>query len=280
MKHISHSGLMLWRRDKDEFYCKYLSPNKPPRIAETLPMLLGSGFDLLVKKELGYDGGAPDPRVREAAEDVFKQYKDSGSFSSLLRLLDKIGGVVRCEERVTKEFYGADGSVDFVLQGVPDLWVEGKKKLVLDWKVNGYYSSAALKGGYVWSSKTRSEGRGVVVRYVDGVPVGERLGDWEEQLVGYSWLVGSESPTIGCVDQLAFDDRKINVGRSTKVLGVGVGLYNEYKEVWGICNSGWIFRDLGIEESAAKCERLDQRAAVFSEGFDRSGFLKGVFGRV
>src|SRR5581483_6216669 len=52
IKYLSPTSISKYAEDPDEFYLNYLADNRPPRMAQTQPMSIGSAFDAYVKSFL------------------------------------------------------------------------------------------------------------------------------------------------------------------------------------------------------------------------------------
>lgn len=184
IKYLSPSSIMTWRQDKTEFYLKYLADDRPPRLAQTKPMSVGSAFDAYVKSYLHRSlFGDSDPKFEfttlfetqvesqnrdwaiEAGEYCFHAYKTSGALADLMLLLNSspsdprfeftATGVVANDESLNT---GLDQSVtsvrDGVLAAIGNVVLLGKPDaqfvtasgidVVLDWKVNGFCSNYGM----------------------------------------------------------------------------------------------------------------------------------------
>ena len=51
-KHLSYSSLSLWYKDREEFFVRYLSDTKAPRLPQENYMSIGSAFDAYAKSAL------------------------------------------------------------------------------------------------------------------------------------------------------------------------------------------------------------------------------------
>lgn len=108
---ISPSGLDTWLKNEEEYFLKYLAPEKPPRFPQTQAMSVGSAFDAYIKcylhrklfgdnhkhsVEFQFDA-LFDKQVETQHRDFAKQagancfiaYKASGALIDLLNLLNK-----------------------------------------------------------------------------------------------------------------------------------------------------------------------------------------------
>jgi hypothetical protein len=155
-KHLSHSGFSLWEKNPDEFYLKYLSDRRPPRVLQDRPAAAGSAFDAYVKSALhaaiygiGFDPkyqfqalfeAQVEPQNRDWASAegkyIFDCYVRSGFYGEFLELLI-----------TTKQPPRFEFSVEAIINGVPfsgkpdcRFVTPGGVNVVHDWKVNGYCS--------------------------------------------------------------------------------------------------------------------------------------------
>jgi len=51
-KYLSPSALQLWLKDKEAYFIRYLALERPPKIAQTEAMAVGSAFDAYTKSFL------------------------------------------------------------------------------------------------------------------------------------------------------------------------------------------------------------------------------------
>ena len=303
-KYLSPSALSCWEENEDEYYLRYLSPNRPPKIKQTEAMSVGSGFDARVKDylaeklfgkgvkpELEYDSqfnSQVEPHNRDFSAKAglvcFEAYKTSGALAWLLAKLQK-ADEVRMESRTIAEVNGVP------LGGVPDLDFRiGRYRIVFDWKVNGYCSQAdkTPAQGYAicrdgWIGKaSRSHGKphgSYWMEFVEGVgdinstPHLESLtglgeSGWATQLSTYAWVTGTPvgEEIIAFVDQLCCGKNGIRVASHRSRI---TGPYQEkrfqaYKNLWDVIHSEHIFRDVSVEASKERCQMLDSRAAAFT----------------
>jgi len=238
MKRLSPTALHTWERDREVFYLRYLSDNRPPRPPQTQPMAAGSAFDAYVKaalhmlyvdiKDPQYDLDAlfeeqVEPHVRDwgrkAGEHLWQRYYDSGMYERLCSEVDKS---IR-EPRF--EFSLRDDIAGIPLHGKPDLEFFVKVPVIYDWKVNGYCGKSATspKPLYSWCQDTWTAEEGkptrggakahpkFKAREHGGLTIGSHwLEDvdkkWADQTTIYGWMlgleVGSEEFITG-IDQLA-----------------------------------------------------------------------------
>ena len=236
--YLSYTSLHMFETDTDEFYLKYLSENRPPRLKQTPPMCVGSSFDARVKSQLHEDifGKGADPayefttlftyQVEEhnrdfalgAGEWCFEAYKITGAYDELLALLQQAIEPPKFEVSLTGVIGGAPflGKPD--CQFVLDLG-EGRISVVFDWKCKSFCSkyAASPSKGYMmcrdgWTGKaSRSHGkshslymkwdfRGLEINrdYMENSNK-----DYSEQCSLYGWLLGEP---VGSEETLIFID--------------------------------------------------------------------------
>lgn len=237
LKYLSPSSLSCWEKDHDEFYIKYLADNRPDRSPQEIYMSVGSAFDAYVKAELYYKlFGKKDPafefealfesQVEEHNRDdalrdgeyLLQCYKFCGAYSELEEDLLASPEEPQFETTVQGEVNGVE------LLGKPDCLYHSPSgvKVILDWKVNGFYSSRSISPakGYklvrdCWEGKqSRTNGRNhkdytpTMLKDVEHSknPMEFTNKDWADQLATYAWLTGIEvgdGNFISRIDQLA-----------------------------------------------------------------------------
>jgi len=156
-EHLSYSSLSLWYKDRDEFFIRYLSDTKAPRLPQENYMSIGSAFDAYAKSALheAIFGQGADPQfefdaiftdqveehnrdwAREHGKYVFDCYVHTGAYAELLAMLLNS----REEPRFEFTVKGVIGDrVPFL--GKPDCRFvhECGVHVILDWKVKGYCS--------------------------------------------------------------------------------------------------------------------------------------------
>lgn len=179
-EYLSPSALKTFESDPIEYYRRYVSPVKPPKIPQTPPMSVGSAFDAYVKAylhEMIYGKNHPEsdkynteallkaqvePQnmdwARDAGKYCFQQYKDSGALADLMLELKQSVDDPRFEFEVRGVVGGEREGVSGKKMGVPLL---GKPDLryvnelaadvTHDWKVNGFCGNGNTSpmAGYV-----------------------------------------------------------------------------------------------------------------------------------
>lgn len=249
--YISPSQLMLFEKDLDSYYLKYLVSDVA-RDPQTSAMAVGSAFDAYVKAFLAerlYSVGDPrrdefelgrllEIQCEDAVRDravvdgliVFEEYKRSGALSDLMLEIKAGDG----EPRMETELRGRVKGVDIDLLGKPDLyWYTKSGKLVVkDWKVNGFYSKASPRSGYVrirGSGSTRGLAKNIGM--VDGITYNlsglevSGLPVWAVQLCIYAWLIQVKDGVVGDdffvgIEQLVWSGGKMRTACHCGRIGV------------------------------------------------------------
>jgi len=180
VKYMSYSSIKLYLKDQEEYYSKYLTKDRPPRMPQTQPMSIGSAFDARIKSHLHERlFGRIDPKytfealfeeqVQEHNRDwalehsayVFNAYKQSGAVVDLMLELEQAIDDPRFEFKVEGNVIHESEIEGVPLLGYPDIYFITKEgyHVVYDWKVNGYCSNSATspKKGFLkitdgWSS--------------------------------------------------------------------------------------------------------------------------------
>ena len=183
IKRLSHSGIELWKKNRDEFYLRYCADHRPPRLLQTKAMSIGSGFDAYLKSYLykGLFGNSnPEFELRTLFDDqveshnrdwawensayVFSCYKKSGALADLFLLLKSAFKDPEFEFTVENTVHHSSLIGGVPLVGIPDIffWTEEGGHVILDLKVNGYCSNSPVspKKGYLMlrDGWTSSEG--------------------------------------------------------------------------------------------------------------------------
>lgn len=308
--YLSPSAIKTFYEDIEKYYKMYLSDIQTPRMAQTPAMAIGSGFDAYVKSYLyqAVYGKDHDPRferealfetqvekhnwdvIRPEAEYVFQCYKTSGALTDLLIELNKASESPQFEVELTSILNDDHLSVkkdfdDLTLLGKPDLFYKNKagKRVVFDWKVNGYYSKYAKSPapGYL---KLRSasgpsfddkQHKKCVPADFHGTTINGAVSfedidaDWAAQISIYAWILGEPigSEFVGAIDQIVCSPCKLGVSRPTLRIAehrakitreFQINVYTKAVNCWDIIKSGHIFRDMSLEQSILKCQALDE----------------------
>lgn len=302
--YMSYSSFAAYEKDREEFYLKYLSDNRPPHVPQERPAAVGSAFDAFVKSDLYHLlYGSNDPKYKleslfeaqveshnrdfayEAGLHVFECYRISGAYDRLVDLLKQSEVNPRFEFDVRAEIVG----VPFL--GKPDCYFKvNGHAIVHDFKVNGYCSKSATspnKGykictdGYVDVKQSQSHNtshKQFVPQTVDGLVIDTGcLEDcseaWADQLSLYSWSLGVpiRSQYILSIDQIVA--KPITEGKPLlRVASFCARVRPSYQDLlakrfadaWEVIKSGWIFRDLSEAESKVRCELLDSQSQAMA----------------
>lgn len=241
-EYISPTSINLFHENRDEFYIRYLSDNRPPREPQTRPMSVGSAFDAFVKSflhEALFGKNHKDSeiysldnifvtQVEEHNRDwafrvgkyTFDCYKECGALADLLLDLRQAVGEPRFEIELKGEI-GLTSNVQgaYTLLGKPDVFFMNKDGFhtILDFKVNGFCSkgNTSPKRGYLKirdcnTRQTKDHHKDAVPMRIMGmmINVAHNLEDIDEQWAGqtasYGWLAGAEvgEPFLVGIDQI------------------------------------------------------------------------------
>jgi hypothetical protein len=301
-EYMSPTSVKLFYDDIELFYSRYLSDVRSPREPQTKPMSIGSAFDAYVKSYLytklfgaaeaeshGYAlkdifNSQVEEHNRtwawEEGKKVFEAYKNTGCLADLLLELEAAVGPPRFEFSIKGDIEGVP------LLGKPDIFFinEDGARVIYDWKVNGYCSNS-LKSPMRGFVKLRENGgvdykihkdchlqkvRGVYINIAMHLEDGDR--GWADQLSIYSWLLGEP---IGSPDMITGIDQICGPASRLRFATHRLRISPEYQDAlfinisnaWDVILSGWIFRDLSEEESAARCLALD--SSITDNGDDQ-----------
>ena len=292
VKYLSPTSISKFYADREAFYFDYLCETKPERPPQTPPMSVGSAFDAFVKSYLHqklYGRGAdpmfdrvalfesqvePQNRVfaEQAGAHLFVLYKQSGALADLIIDLERADGEVRFETTVQANIDGVP------LLGKPDIYyvVDGVP-IVIDWKVNGYCSQASPVQGYIGIvdgvTGVRKPAHKKAELYTHRGWTLNRIGleqtepSWCRQTTVYAWCEGAPigGEILVGIDQVVCRNSAQSVRFAKHRSSVGTeyqkNLFQSIRHVWDCIQRDHVFDDLSVEESRAKCLRLEQRAA-------------------
>jgi hypothetical protein len=241
-EYLSPLQLSRWEKEPERYYLEYLADTKVGREPQTLPMAVGSAFDVFVKSSLqrrfgrGYiPGTEAEIMLKQVENELYRKelmeeiapklltgYQVSGAYASICGL---VGDVTTLEME-----YDGKGQ----LWGIP--WVfkpdflcrtVGSFPVVIDWKVNGYCSNSntSPEAGYLrctdgWQGGVHSRDNGATHKLFQPMKFGDILvngnssmyevgqgtrSDWNTQLTIYGlgyWGVDAPPMVVG-IDQLA-----------------------------------------------------------------------------
>lgn len=316
-QYISPSSFAQWKKDQEEYYVRYLADNRPPRDPQTAAMAIGSAFDAYVKAEINdklngdkgstelsfnnlFERGVERHNRDQARVDglrVFELYQSSGALSELI---SQIYSDVRMEFEV-QGMVPSKRNSGLVLMGKPDLSFKTRegKHILLDWKVNGAYSNhhtspmkgyvglRGADGSHFKSHKDAQLGRWHGIRFNMGSTLEYLNETWAQQLAIYAWLCGEPiggdflamiDQVVGRLGEQKIAEHRVTVGRSFQF-----GLDNDLHDMWEIIKSGYIFRDMTLEESNERCKLLDMMHIQQSEEEEdmfksmKPNVFKGIF---
>lgn len=295
---LSPTSLMLFEKDPREWFIKYRC--RAGGIGQTPPMAIGSVFDACVKAYLMWnlprvvgDKKREETLTKEQVDadlenraqiiedgrEAFRIYREIGALSRLVEELRdhdcqfefNCKGLVECDL----------GSVE--LTGRPDCVASGA---ILDWKVNGFYSKASPKPGYIRvfcnpenCSKRIMRNHGS--HHKDCFPMeyggwtingASELGtiseDWGLQTTVYSWLRGGVvgEPFVACIDQLV-GPRVARVAQFRCKISTNFQLaaFRRFQALKTCIDEDHYFKELSITES-----QTEQKALLETFGPDNN----------
>lgn len=269
IKHLSPSALKIWESDREEWFLRYCTG--APRMKQTLPMAIGSGFDATAKRGIwrclgepekgdevyaavvaGIDSSLRDEALRRG--DLLWQGYKRDAFATLLSEL-QAGERVVMESDLTIVHEGVR------VRGKPDLFWSSKAgtRNILDWKATGMCSKQSPRPGFRWDTKTRLPYAGSA----KVCPLGDP--DWLMQVTTYGWMDGvCVGDLIGHIHQLVGPDRVVHF-RDVIGLECQRGLWDRYKGMWESIGEGRVFTDLGEIADVERQNQLKERARVYNE---------------
>lgn len=312
-KYLSPSALGTYEASDRDYYLKYLALNRPPRFPQTEAMAVGSAFDAYVKAEIAERVWGRnekeqfvlntifekqvEPQNRDfawgAGEKCYLAYLATGAFERLMNLVGKSDPEPQMEFTAggVDEYGNPIGDIDGVtLLGKPDLvFFVGERKIIHDWKVNGYCSASNTSPvpGYrlITDSDIRMKSRGNGAAHKDYMPyyldnfelsmvdhLEERKKDWATQLATYNWVTGSDvgAECIVMVDQLVCNSKGIRVAEHRCMVSTDFqkDIHARYRALWVRIHSGVFFDE-------EQCGFLNSQAAAFEDPFMRRLFGRG-----
>ena len=298
-KYLSPTSVSLFYKDRTEFYLRYLADDRPPRMPQTEPMGLGSGFDAFVKAyisdtlklDLFEKRSLFELQVEKQnwdslwikSEEVFNEYLRCGALADLIREVELADSVVRMEDTVRKTINGVP------LLGKPDLFFFiGDIPVIIDWKVNGYFSKAGMSPakGYTHRFDTGVQHKNAVLGRASGIEINtaqtmeQKDASWGAQLTTYAWLLGAPigGKLITGIDQLSFRNGKQTCSKHRERISPQFqrDLMMKYEHCWKTIQGGHIFDDLTAEESVTKQKTLDERHKAFAMGHKNQDWLNRI----
>lgn len=184
------------------------------------------------------------------------------------------------------------------LLGIPDLHFKiHDTSVILDWKVNGFCSKSKKTPtpGYVANCDLFGDNLGMhkdvqlesmpLIGFIDaGNCLVDRASEWALQLVTYNWLAGVPvgDEILGMVDQLYCQDGEVlgvALHRSLISREFQETVFQQYKDLWDVVNSDWIFRNLRQDDSKALCAKLDDQAAAYGGTEEKDAWFRQMSGR-
>jgi hypothetical protein len=263
----------MWEEDPEKYYLRYIAGDVKEE--QTQAMAVGASFDAYVKswlslRLLGSGRGYAFEDLFEAQVDlenrdwarehggrVFEAYKQSGILSDFLLELQGSAIEPRFEFRITGVVRKEVGEEGVPLLGRPDVSYEVQgKKVIHDWKVNGYLSKRTVspKTGYVQlyeGGERYGAHKNAQVLRMGGLDVNvastldrvER--HWATQLSFYAWLLGAGIGTrfLTSVHQVCCQRYRMAVHRMYVDIDWQNQLWTKVKELWTRLERGTVIED-------------------------------------
>lgn len=311
-EYLSPSQVKKWRASKCDYYLEYLADYRPPKTPQTLPMAMGSAFDVLIKKSLSRRFKAPHSypvdvdqeferqvendaireQAREAGEHLLNCYKVSGAYQDLVM---EIGDpkFLRMESKMTKPLFG----IPFML--LPDIDFKRPSGLqaLYDWKVNGYCSASntspykgfvkvrdGWRDGHPHSRGHNTAHKQAVLRNIDGVLVNIDRScvnpEWDLQLTCYGLGLDMVAPFIVGIEQLACKHLggtpypRVASHRWVVSDNDITALRIEVSMMWEHINSDWVFREMTKAESQRLQKDLEGQAKTLYQYKDLADMMR------
>ncbi len=296
--YMSPSSLKCFEDDQDEYYLRYLAENRPPRTPQTQPMSVGSAFDAYAKSYIHYalfghygkDNAYEFTTIfeeqvekhhrdwaHEAGKICFDTYKSSGALASMMMELKTAVGEPRFEFSIKGLIRGDAGTVP--LLGKPDIFFTNDQgaRVILDWKVNGYCSSASPTPGYIQLLGRTHKNHGLphkkcITDIHKGIQINAayKLEEfstlWAAQLATYAWLLGEQvgsEQLISGIDQITRSGKgHLIITRHRAIISsqYQFELLGRYCYAWDCVTGGHFFKGKTHLESLNHCKFLDKKA--------------------
>lgn len=299
-KGLSPSALSRWENRRLEFYERYISPVRTPRLPQVNYMAVGSAFDAFVKSEIHsmvfgetmtkgsqfdfqkiFESQVEEhlrDEVYEKASFLFGQYKKTGAFGNLIH------EILKSEYAPEMEF-----EVETIVNGVPifgfpDLRYVTRElvHVVTDFKVNGSFSQHGVSPTQGFQRALSLKKDGTVKTEVHkkyrpkqfkDIEISENClsdfsEDWATQIAMYAWCLGEEvgkEDYVVRMEQVACrPNNKVKIASHVSQISSRYHLevMRRLVEAWGFIEKGHIFTDLTFEENLEQCEIIDQRLAI------------------
>lgn len=305
VEYLSPSSIATYYQDPQAYYLKYLADYPPPREPQTAAMAVGSSFDAYTKSYLHNKlFGNIDPRFefqtifeaqvepqcRDKAlidgKKCFDKYTETGALNDLMILLSKASSTPRFEFDLHGAVEGYREGVTtnvgaVILLGKPDAHfvTEAGVDVILDWKVNGFYSSASPAPGYINLRPDNTRHKDVFAQWHKDVQVNMAKSldlvkeDWAAQLSIYAWLLGMPmgSQFVVAIDQLACRNGNIRIAEHRAFVSdkFQFDVFRKAQHLWDLVHSDYFFRDVSFEESQRKCAMLDEMSKSMDSEFQK-----------
>ena len=280
LKRISPTALGYFEKDPMRFVLYYVMGRE--RDKQTHAMAIGSGFDARIKGQIEADLLGKENRwaelfqaqvepqhrdfVSKHSATILRKYMDCGAYKAFMKVAKNFVGEPRFE-------FDAEAKLDIngllcPIYGKPDCFFELPECfVVLDWKVNGFMTSASPAAGYVslWDEKGHNHGqhKSVTPMRQYGIMVGsggDMREDWRTQLRIYEMMIDSTDrlPWISGIEQLAFSDGVMRVASHRCVMPKAfcAELLQRIYRCWYHVTTRHYFHEMTKEESDARVREM------------------------
>lgn len=283
IKYLSPTSLRQFETNPKEFVLQRI--HRGPRLKQTVPMAVGSIFDQLIKDHLTEQFGLNvdnDSGVEVKGADLdeatklgvlaFDNYLTSRECDSLMARLRRLGKI-----NMIGDYTANIGDVP--VRGKPDL--EFGSQYILDWKVNGFCSSASPVAGYVghkdYSFRSDEHGNNINMER----PLVEKKPEWVDQVASYHLQLGHKPPFLIHIHQLTHRNGKVKVVEHCEVIPIDhvEELIGRYARAWSHIKRGHYFTHLSKAESDKLVEQLGESTKAFEGEDDKDKWYRQMMGR-
>lgn len=288
-EYLSPSAIMCYDDSPDEYYLRYLTADRPPRMEQTKPMSVGSSFDAFIKADLAQQLGIDDPELQldyllktqiehhitfalEAGKHCFEQYKESPAYETLVKELQQAE-----EINFEGDLYGEVDGVPFRVK--PDICFRLNGKMFTgDWKVNNYCGKSKKSPAKGYVDCDGKPHRHAVIATQYGIPINTAVtmedvdAKWALQLAIGARVLGCPAgfdEVVG-IDQLigvpAEDKPRIRVARHRCLIDKDFqdSIFEKAINLWSYIKQGNIFHWMEAKEAEKHMKHLDKVASLLN----------------
>ncbi len=279
LKRVSPTAMSWFEKDRDRFIMIYVLGQA--RDPQTPAMAMGSAFDARIKGQLEADlmgkenrwlnlfEAGVDPQHREVvaihSKVVLDHYIKSGAYKAFLAEIKGFQGEPRFEFNAEALYRIND--LDCPIYGKPDAFFDFLLcYLIIDWKVNGYFSKASPDAGYVTLRGPDGHNMGphknctLAKQHGFMISLSPIKTEWQTQLLMYEWMTAldKDKPCVVGIEQLAFTDRILRVATHRTVVQQSFRATTEQRvyNCWKAVTTGHYYDHLTKEESDDRVRNL------------------------